>query len=194
MKQSPKLPAEKRRGQLIAAANRVFAAKGYTNATTEEIARVAGLTKGALYFHFNNKEDIFFTVVKEINAVHSRLLLQILEEEKNLEKVIEKALLLSFEHIHKQKYFAVEFWEQVHKIPRIREFLASEHRKLRNVVVCYLLAHSNLKKKECESLFTLMNAVFDGIVIRQSCYRSKRELENAVLQLINMTKVYIRKK
>ena len=58
IKQSPKLPPELRRHQLLKAARTLFVKKGYQGTTTEQIARRAGLTKGALYHHFTNKEDI----------------------------------------------------------------------------------------------------------------------------------------
>ena len=64
IKQSPKLPAEKRREQLLKAAEKVIVKKGFRHTTMEEIARQAKLTKGALYFHFKNKEEIFFELVK----------------------------------------------------------------------------------------------------------------------------------
>src|SRR5262249_18278786 len=50
-------PAELPRG-LPPAALRVFAARGYRNATLEEVAAAAGVTKGAVYYHFTNKEQL----------------------------------------------------------------------------------------------------------------------------------------
>jgi len=70
IRQSPKLPAEMRQAQLLAAAQKLFVRKGYRGTTTEEIAGKAGLTKGALYFHFKSKEDILFSLVKRIFDRH----------------------------------------------------------------------------------------------------------------------------
>ena len=50
-------PAE-RPGELLDAALRVFAARGYRNASLEEVAAAAGVTKGAVYYHFTNKEQL----------------------------------------------------------------------------------------------------------------------------------------
>ncbi len=72
IKQSPKLPAEKRREQLITAAHELFLKRGYRATTTEEIARKAGVTKGALYFHFRSKEDIMASFVKQITDSFER--------------------------------------------------------------------------------------------------------------------------
>ena len=52
-------------GKLIAIATREFSQKGYAAASTEEIVRLAGVTRGALYHHFKNKQDLFRAVFKE---------------------------------------------------------------------------------------------------------------------------------
>jgi AcrR family transcriptional regulator len=65
IKQSPKLPAQTRREQLLKAAQTFFVRKGYRATTTEAIARRAGLTKGALYFHFPSKEAVFSELIKQ---------------------------------------------------------------------------------------------------------------------------------
>jgi AcrR family transcriptional regulator len=40
----------------------VFAEKGFTSATLDDIAHTAGYTKGAIYKHFTAKEDLFLAV------------------------------------------------------------------------------------------------------------------------------------
>jgi AcrR family transcriptional regulator len=65
------------REELIAAAARVFARRGYHRATIEEIAAEAGMTSGAIYSNFSGKEELFLAIadsqvgsrVAEIKAV-----------------------------------------------------------------------------------------------------------------------------
>jgi AcrR family transcriptional regulator len=47
---------------LLDAAEDVFAEKGFTPATLDDIAHAAGYTKGAIYKHFATKEDLFLAV------------------------------------------------------------------------------------------------------------------------------------
>jgi AcrR family transcriptional regulator len=51
--------------RLLEAAGRVFAARGYQRASVDEIAREAGLTKGALYWNFESKQDLFFALLAQ---------------------------------------------------------------------------------------------------------------------------------
>jgi AcrR family transcriptional regulator len=50
------------REALLAAARHVFAQRGFTGASLEEIAETAGFTRGAIYKNFANKEELFFQV------------------------------------------------------------------------------------------------------------------------------------
>lgn len=47
---------------LLDAGERVFAEKGFTAATLDDIAYAAGYTKGAIYKHFATKEELFLSV------------------------------------------------------------------------------------------------------------------------------------
>jgi AcrR family transcriptional regulator len=53
---------ERTRSLLLDAAEEVFAEKGFTPASLDDIARTAGYTKGAIYKHFTTKEDLFLAV------------------------------------------------------------------------------------------------------------------------------------
>lgn len=54
------------RRQLLDAAREVFGQRGFGAGTLEEVARVAGLTRGALYYNFPaGKEDLFLALLEE---------------------------------------------------------------------------------------------------------------------------------
>src|ERR1700687_3928718 len=60
----------RRRGSLdqvlIDAAMDLFASYGYRGTSLARIARAAGVTKGALYWHFTDKEEFFLAVVANV--------------------------------------------------------------------------------------------------------------------------------
>ncbi|MFI9364985.1 ScbR family autoregulator-binding transcription factor [Kitasatospora sp. NPDC053057] len=57
--------SERTRGRLVAAGAALFDRRGYAGATLGEIAGAAGVTKGALYFHFASKEDLARAVFEQ---------------------------------------------------------------------------------------------------------------------------------
>lgn len=59
----------KRRADIVDAAARVFAGRGITSATMDEVAREANLSKGTLYLYFKSKDELFLTIALE--ALHT---------------------------------------------------------------------------------------------------------------------------
>ena len=57
-----KAEAEQTRQQIIDAARRVFHAHGVSRSTLDQIAREAGVTRGAVYWHFQDKQDLFYAM------------------------------------------------------------------------------------------------------------------------------------
>ncbi len=55
-------PADTRE-RILAAASHAFARKGYMAASLDAVARTAGMTKGAIYWHFRSKSDLFFALL-----------------------------------------------------------------------------------------------------------------------------------
>lgn len=56
------------RAALIEAARPLFALRGYTDVSAEEIVHAAGVTRGALYHHFLDKKDLFRAIIEEIEG------------------------------------------------------------------------------------------------------------------------------
>ncbi|MFA8342440.1 MAG: TetR family transcriptional regulator [Rhodothermaceae bacterium] len=57
--------AEKTRQDILKAAIEVFSEKGFASSTLVDIAKKANVTRGAIYWHFNNKNDLFEALIAE---------------------------------------------------------------------------------------------------------------------------------
>ena len=69
----PPLDTAKRR-QILDGARAVFLAQGFEGASMNDIARVAGVSKGTLYVYFENKERLFADVVEQERAQHIEII------------------------------------------------------------------------------------------------------------------------
>ncbi|AKJ31763.1 TetR family transcriptional regulator [Caldimonas brevitalea] len=66
MARRTKEEAEQTRRQILAAARETFHSRGVGNTSLEHIAQAAGLTRGAIYWHFANKEQLFKAMCQEV--------------------------------------------------------------------------------------------------------------------------------
>ncbi|HEV3026079.1 MAG TPA: TetR/AcrR family transcriptional regulator [Planctomycetota bacterium] len=75
---TPERRRQQTRDHLLAAAAQVFADRGFHGASLDEVAAVAGFTKGAVYSNFKNKEGLFLALFKanydrEMDALRATL-------------------------------------------------------------------------------------------------------------------------
>lgn len=61
-----KAEAEATRSALLDAAERVFHARGVSRTTLQDIASAAGVTRGAVYWHFRDKADLFNAMMDRV--------------------------------------------------------------------------------------------------------------------------------
>lgn len=60
--------AQSTRTALIGAARTLFTERGFANVPAEEVVRTAGVTRGALYHHFADKQELFLAVFEQLEA------------------------------------------------------------------------------------------------------------------------------
>lgn len=83
-----KLP-EVRKAEILDASMKLFMKKGYLQTTTQDIINQVGISRGLLYYHFKNKEDILYILVeKSVKPLITRM-----------EKIVEDASLTPTEKL-----------------------------------------------------------------------------------------------
>jgi AcrR family transcriptional regulator len=69
-----RLPAAQRRGEILAAAEEIFGARGYHGASLDEIAGAAGVSKALIYEHFDSKRALHASLVEaHVGEIFARL-------------------------------------------------------------------------------------------------------------------------
>jgi AcrR family transcriptional regulator len=83
--------APEKRERIISAATAEFALKGFENANINNIAKKADVSVGSLYKYFENKQDMFLTIIHYSIATMEDMLNELLESDEDI--------LLKVEHI-----------------------------------------------------------------------------------------------
>ena len=71
-----------RRDAILAAAKRVYSAKGFLGATIEDIAAEARVSVGTIYLYYKSKEDLYVSLLVESMEAFTRALTKILRSRR----------------------------------------------------------------------------------------------------------------
>src|SRR5438034_6569134 len=63
---------DRRRAQILEAASRVFARKGFHRTTVREVAREAGIADGTIYLYFASKQELLLALLGQLGRVGER--------------------------------------------------------------------------------------------------------------------------
>lgn len=81
MPRRTKEEAQETRARILEAAECVFSERGVSNTTMEHVACAAGVTRGAIYWHFKNKVDLFSAMHEAVRMPMKDVLYGIIESE-----------------------------------------------------------------------------------------------------------------
>jgi len=82
MPKRTKAEAEATREALLDAAEVIFLERGVSRTSLEQIARQAGMTRGAVYWHFKNKSDLFHAMLDRVKMPLRQLLDDVEDSER----------------------------------------------------------------------------------------------------------------
>lgn len=104
--------AEVRREEILDAAEKLFAAKGFDNTSTGDILDAVGIARGTLYYHFKSKEDILDGVIQRITG---RLMQAAGEIVRQKELPVLERLTKAIMSLNVESEIGHEIMEQVHR-------------------------------------------------------------------------------
>ena len=120
-----RLEADERSEQILAAARRVFVRSGPAEASTTEIAREAGVTRGLVHHYFGTKRELYLAVVADLAATLPRMV-RTDTRDLPVEEMVEAnvtSLLDSIERDH-EVWTAVLGVENVGRDPDVERMMA----------------------------------------------------------------------
>ncbi|MDP2808135.1 MAG: TetR/AcrR family transcriptional regulator [bacterium] len=91
--------------RIIDAAIKLISEKGYHGATTALIAKEAGVSQGIIFHYFKNKEDLFYSLLKEKSKIFTQELKKCIADKKNALEKIEAVVLIYAKVVKKEEKF-----------------------------------------------------------------------------------------
>lgn len=132
------------REQLLDAAAKVFAERGYRGASVEAIAAAAGVTKGALYWNFESKADLFFSLLEERVDQRLRVLLDAAEAiagEETVTPLVSREVSSVVDEERQIHLLTHEYWSLAARDPELGARYAERQKALRELISHALVAH-----------------------------------------------------
>jgi AcrR family transcriptional regulator len=131
------------REELLTAALQVFARRGYRDASIDEIASVAGYSKGALYWYFAGKEELLTALLEERIDAPTRDRVALLasappERDMSVEATRDFARQLSEER--EAMLLEREYWSLAIRDPKLRARYCERQAELRHALALALEA------------------------------------------------------
>ncbi|GAF16408.1 LOW QUALITY PROTEIN: transcriptional regulator, TetR family [Bacillus sp. JCM 19046] len=119
-----------KRTQLIEAAMRLFANKGFHTTSIQEIVTESGMSKGAFYLHFSSKDELILAIFQYYYGRLWEKVTAVAEENLSPKQTFEKQLEVQFkEIISHREFIMMQFQEQ--GLAQIEKWRSLEKRKKR---------------------------------------------------------------
>lgn len=193
-------PKQKRsmetRQKILDAAYQLFCKNGYFKTTTNEIAKVANISIGNLYFYFKDKDKIFFEIINLYNEsflnVHEKFHKEMVAFEGDRKLWLHK-LMDNMLDIHEN---SKELNREIHILcfsnPEVEALMEKQREQIEKVVLDYIEYFKDKVKIQDTGaasaiVFTLLNSVVDQI----TWSKNKIERERLLTEAVNAIEKYL---
>jgi len=168
--------------RILDAAISVFIENGFEETSLREIASAAGLTTGAIYHHFRNKDELFYHAVKE--AMYFAQKLSEKDESSNLKSTenmlneISNKVRERMSKVNEQRLLVLLIGYVLSKGGSLSESLKQDYNEIINKVAdMYFYAFGIENEDYKKSLATILIAALDGVAMQYSIGVLKQEDE-----------------
>jgi TetR/AcrR family transcriptional regulator, cholesterol catabolism regulator len=103
---------ERRRGELIEVAAKVFAQRGYHETTIEDLIEASGMTRGGLYHYTQSKRDLLLAVIDELMKPLLSQARQLMSESQPPEVHLRQLLRLWLAHVASHRDHMIVFGQE----------------------------------------------------------------------------------
>lgn len=191
MARKTKQEAEETRSNILKAALDVIYEKGYARSTFVDIAERINLTKGAVYWHFKSKPDMFLALGRQMEDKIEVTLESVLGEPRSLfdlRQMLFEMIMLISEDEQLRKYYTIVFFrmEWTEDLLPIKQYFDHQDQLMMEWIVEILLhARSEEEIPQGKNIYSLSRALL-GLVggFLAYCLSDSDERKEQVSQII----------
>lgn len=159
-------------------ARKLFASVGYSKVSMRQLAKTLDCSHGAIYYHFKNKAEIFYSLVKTDFSLLNNKIDDIILTENNASQKIEKILLCFIEFgLTQQNHYAIMF---LSKEKEIQHLLQLDSNKTYEKLISSLtdLTENKLNPASIWSIFLSLHGFITFYINTQLSYQDVKSLAN----------------
>lgn len=182
-----------KRERILEAGFELFCKKGYYETTTNEIAKVAGLSIGCLYSYFNDKDAIFYCILDDY---HKKFLAFLSEQDEDLSYMLYnqdkrswlRNLMVKLLEVHESmKKLNREMNILYYSKPQVARIMDTQNERIRTMTMSYI-AQGSKETHDLEAtsavIVDFISVVIDRILYRDYKMFPKDDLINAAVEIL----------
>ncbi len=177
-----------KRREILLAALKVFADKGYAQANIEEIAESAEFSKGALYNYFSNKEEMFIALLEEGFSDFEQILKEGFDNDLPVREKFKRFTKGALEYFeHNPDYLTLFFKEnlqlKIKLISSFRERFAHRRQALVEIMTAPLqqgIAAGELRNIDAAQLVEVFWNLIFAFLLHNRCCENKASIADDV--------------
>jgi AcrR family transcriptional regulator len=166
--------SEERKQQILAAATKVFAEKGFHDARMEDIAKEAELSKAALYLYYPSKDDIIAAILDQFynRGMQDLQLLQGYEGSiSDLLLLLTRSFATEAEKMMNLLPIAFEFYALAARREDVRQFIKVYFKNYRegfSALVQMGIERGEFRAVDPQETAIVLSAIFEGLAVLEA--------------------------
>ncbi len=177
---------EATRRRILTAARQAFVQKGFHRATIDDVVAAAGLSVGAIYTYFPNKDELIRACILEANREESEAVLADTRAAGSVADRLDRAIRGWWRYTIEAEgapAFLAEAWGEASRRPVIRDLIA--RRSERGITMTSVMLHECVERGELprdidvDALSRTMGALTDGMVLEYVVSDGQLRFEDA---------------
>lgn len=166
------------REMIMEAARNLFVKKGFQHVSMRQIAKELGYTHGAIYYHFENKAELFYALVEQHFIMLDQVLMDVMKEEISNQEKLKKILMGFIEFgLSHQSHYEIMF---LIKDEEVRNFINLEpsqsYEKFAQSIS--LLCGKKVSLQEIYSIFLSLHGFVTHYCRTESTFEDVKEMAN----------------